>query len=205
MRFDRQHAYGDKEKEFKELCERVGAAGGGGRSDFVLAYAGVTEYGDKFAHSIAERFGVSKKETWPAYLYFNKARARARRARGSRDARDLKRARARGEQGNGTKPAARYRGEVQVDKLSAWLTDVADIYIGLAGTLKVFDALARRFADGDDGAKTAALAEAEAALAAIDGADADQTAKATVYVKAMRKLVTAGAAYVDEEVGRINK
>ena len=54
-----------------------------------------------------------------------------------------------GEQGNGTKPAARYRGEVQVDKLSAWLTDVADIYIGLAGTLKVFDALARRFADGD--------------------------------------------------------
>ena len=84
VRFDRQHAYGDKEKEFKELCERVGAAGGGGRSDFVLAYAGVTEYGDKFAHSIAERFGVSKKETWPAYLYFNKARARARRARGSR-------------------------------------------------------------------------------------------------------------------------
>ena len=94
---------------------------------------------------------------------------------------------------------------MQVDKLSAWLTDVADIYIGLVGTLKVFDARARRFADGDDGAKTAALAEAEAALAAIDGADADQTAKATVYVKAMRKLVTAGAAYVDEEVGRINK
>ena len=48
-------------------------------------------------------------------------------------------------------------------------------------------------------------AEAEAALAAIDSADADQTAKATVYVKAMRKLVAAGAAYVDEEVGRINK
>ena len=86
VRFDRQHAYGDKEKEFKELCERVGAAGGGGRSDFVLAYAGVTEYGDKFAHSIAERFGVSKKETWPAYLYFNKARERPRATRDARRA-----------------------------------------------------------------------------------------------------------------------
>ena len=86
VRFDRQHAYGDKEKEFKELCERVGAAGGGGRSDFVLAYAGVTEYGDKFAHSIAERFGVSKKETWPAYLYFNKARESARARRDARRA-----------------------------------------------------------------------------------------------------------------------
>ena len=78
VRFDRQHAYGEKEKEFKELCERVGAAGGGGRADFILAYAGVTEYGEKFAHSIAERFGVSKKDTWPAYLYFTKARAHAR-------------------------------------------------------------------------------------------------------------------------------
>ena len=74
VRFDRQHAYGDKEREFKELCDRVGAAGGGGRSDFLLAYAGVTEFGDKFAFPIAERYGVTKKDTWPAYLYFTKVR-----------------------------------------------------------------------------------------------------------------------------------
>ena len=95
---------------------------------------------------------------------------------------------------------------MKVDKLAAWLTEVADIYIGLPGTLKVFDGLARQYADAADGdARARLLAESEAALAAIDSADTDQIGKATVYIKIMRKFEQTGASYVDDEVGRINK
>ena len=110
--------------------------------------------------------------------------------------------------GNATKPAARYHGTVQVDKLSAWLTDVADVYIGLAGTLKAFDAFARRFAEtaADDAeTRSTIFGEAEAALASVSTVDVDQIAKATVYIKIMKKVIANGSSYIADEIGRIQK
>jgi endoplasmic reticulum protein 29 len=65
VRFDRQHAYGDKEDVFKDLALKLRELET--PETFLLAYVGVQEYQDKLNKAMAEeRFGVSKAD-WPAY------------------------------------------------------------------------------------------------------------------------------------------
>lgn len=72
VRFDRQHAYGEKEEIFKDLGLFLG--GKATPDDFILAYIGVQEYQEKMSLELAEkRFRITKKD-WPAYRLFLKGR-----------------------------------------------------------------------------------------------------------------------------------
>ena len=46
---------------------------------------------------------------------------------------------------------------------------------------------------------------AEAALASVSTVDVDQIAKATVYIKIMKKVIDNGSSYIADEMGRIQK
>merc|ERR1712196_52312 len=67
VKFDQDHAYGDKEDAFKEVCKRLGESG----ADILVGVVGVQEYGDKLNEDMAERFQV-KKDDFPVYKLFLK-------------------------------------------------------------------------------------------------------------------------------------
>ena len=112
-----------------------------------------------------------------------------------RVARDLALAGLRGKS-SATDPI-KYTGDKKSDAFLRFVQTEAGVWVGLAGQLKEFDALAKAFKGDPKG--TVAKAEAEAAKAAEKDADG-----AKYYVKVMTKLA-ASADFVTKETERLQK
>jgi endoplasmic reticulum protein 29 len=141
---------------------------GDSAADMLVCDVGVSEYGDKDNADIAERFSI-KTDDFPQYRLWIK----------------------------GKKEPVVYKGDKKEEALLRFAQAEADIWVGLPGQLKTFDALAKAFA----GDKAGSLKKAEAAAKGADEKDADS---AKYYVKVMTKA-SEKADFVTKETERLQK
>ena len=120
---------------------------GDSSADMLVCDVGVSEYGDKDNSDIAEKFSI-KSDDFPQYRLWKK----------------------------GSKEPLVYKGDKKEDAFLRFAQAEADIWVGLTGQLKEFDALAKAF----PGDKAGSLKKAEAAAKGAGEKDADS---AKYYVK----------------------
>jgi len=141
---------------------------GDSSADMLVCDVGVSEYGDKDNSDIAEKFSI-KSDDFPQYRLWKK----------------------------GSKEPLVYKGDKKEDAFLRFAQAEADIWVGLTGQLKEFDALAKAF----PGDKAGSLKKAEAAAKGAGEKDADS---AKYYVKVMTKL-SEKAEFVAKETERLQK
>jgi len=141
---------------------------GDSSADMLVCDVGVSEYGDKDNSDIAEKFSI-KSDAFPQYRLWKK----------------------------GSKEPLVYKGDKKEDAFLRFAQAEADIWVGLTGQLKEFDALAKAF----PGDKAGSLKKAEAAAKGAGEKDADS---AKYYVKVMTKL-SEKAEFVAKETERLQK
>jgi len=141
---------------------------GDSSADMLVCDVGVSEYGDKDNSDIAEKLSI-KSDDFPQYRLWKK----------------------------GSKEPLVYKGDKKEDAFLRFAQAEADIWVGLTGQLKEFDALAKAF----PGDKAGSLKKAEAAAKGAGEKDADS---AKYYVKVMTKL-SEKAEFVAKETERLQK
>jgi len=141
---------------------------GDSSADMLVCDVGVSEYGDKDNSDIAEKFSI-KSDDFPQYRLWKK----------------------------GSKEPLVYKGDKKEDAFLRFAQAEADIWVGLTGQLKEFDALAKAF----PGDKAGSLKKAEAAAKGAGEKDADS---AKYYIKVMTKL-SEKAEFVAKETERLQK
>lgn len=139
-------------------------------ADILVVDVGVSEYGDKENSDLAEKFGA-KTDDFPQFRLFKK----------------------------GTTEPVKYSGKTTKDDLMRYVQTEAGVWVGLAGQVKEFDALAKQFIGGD---AAAAKAAAQTAAAAASENDAES---AKYYCKVMEKGSGDPAAFVKKEATRLEK
>ena len=141
---------------------------GGSAADLLVCDVGVSEYGDKDNSDLAERYSI-KTEDFPQYRLWKK----------------------------GSKEPIVFKGDKKEDGFLRFAQTEADVWVGLPGQLKDFDALAKAFASD----KAGALKKAETAAKGVGEKDADS---AKYYVKVMTKA-SEKADFVTKETERLQK
>jgi endoplasmic reticulum protein 29 len=141
---------------------------GDSSADMLVCDVGVSEYGDKDNSDIADKFSI-KSEDFPQYRLWKK----------------------------GSKEPLVYKGDKKEEAFLRFAQAEADIWVGLSGQLKDFDALAKAF----PGDKAGSLKKAEAAAKGAGEKDADS---AKYYIKVMTKL-SEKADFVAKETERLQK
>lgn len=141
---------------------------GGSGADLLVCDVGVSEYGDKDNSDLAERYSI-KTEDFPQYRLWKK----------------------------GSKEPIVFKGDKKEDGFLRFAQTEADVWVGLPGQLKDFDALAKAFASD----KAGALKKAETAAKGVGEKDADS---AKYYVKVMTKA-SEKADFVTKETERLQK
>lgn len=151
-----------------DAWKKFAAEVGDSSADMFVCDVGVSEYGDKDNSDIAEKFSI-KSDDFPQYRLWKK----------------------------GSKEPLVYKGDKKEDAFLRFAQAEADIWVGLTGQLKEFDALAKAF----PGDKAGSLKKAEAAAKGAGEKDADS---AKYYVKVMTKL-SEKAEFVAKETERLQK
>jgi endoplasmic reticulum protein 29 len=163
----------DKEYSYgdeHDAWKNFAAKVGDSSADMLVADVGVSEYGDKDNSDISEKFSI-KSDDFPQYRLFLKG-------------------------ANAESPIV-YKGDKKEEAFMRFAQAEANIWVGLAGQLKEFDALAKAF--GKD--KAGSLKKAEAAAKSAGEKDADS---AKYYVKVMTKA-SEKADFVAKETERLQK
>lgn len=142
MKIDTAYAYGDKEKQWAKLTQRIANLTGSRTSEFLLGAIGVEDYGDKLNDDLRERLGV-KTEDFPVFKLFKR---------------------------NSKEPIT-YTGDIDVDAMSSFLTQEVGIYIGLPGCIEAFDRLAKGFPEFSEADQRGRSAQATAQLAGVAEAE----------------------------------
>eukprot|EP00756_Hemistasia_phaeocysticola_P007138 Hpha_TRINITY_DN14136_c0_g1::TRINITY_DN14136_c0_g1_i1::g.11013::m.11013/K09586/ERP29; endoplasmic reticulum protein 29 len=155
LKIDKEYPYGEKEDQFKRFAEREEVI----EADLLLVEVGVQDYGDdKYNEEVRDRFGV-RSDDYPVFKLFPKGK-------------------------KGTDTPIHFSGEVTADNLAHFVKERSGVWLGLPGTLEVFEKLAARFVS-EVSNQDAIIAEAKQMAASVREKDKEA---ADFYVHVMSKM-----------------
>lgn len=144
--------------------------------ELIIAEVPIQEYGDKENSDLADRFNI-KKDDWPEYRLFLQGKP---------------------------EPIVYTGGEARAEDIQKFIIQESGLWLGLPACVEEFDELVKEFfqVSGDD--RSQIVEKAETMKEAITS-DAVKKERATVYVKAMQKVIEKGDSYIDTEIARVEK
>lgn len=144
--------------------------------ELIVAEVPIQDYGDKENSDLAARFDI-KKDDWPEYRLFMQGKS---------------------------EPIAYTGDETRADDIQKFIIQESGLWLGLPACIEEFDELVKQFfqVTGDD--RNQVVEKAEKMKEAITD-DTMKKDRATVYVKAMQKVIENGDGYIDTEIARVEK
>lgn len=184
VKFDVAYPYGEKETEYAEFTHRVANLSGlAPHKTFLIGFVGVEDYGDKLNQGLADQYGARAAD-FPVFKLFK---------RGVADPIDFK-------------------GVVEADQLSRFISEELGLWVGLEGCLEKFDKLAKEFVSSTADHRAEIINSAKAELAAVESSTvispdqkSAQVQSAKYYVRVMEKVLDKGETFPSSEVARMEK
>jgi len=138
VRFDTPFPFGEKADEYEKLAKELSST-----NNLLISDVGVEEYGDKFNHELADKYGFKNKDEFPKLALFKQ---------------------------NSLEEPIVYTGEWKVDALKAFLREHGNIRLLLEGCLSQLDDLAAKFISSTED-REKLLEEASKVTDGLEGKD----------------------------------